>query len=77
MRRKILLVGLTLVLVITSGLVFAVQKNSQDVPPGVHAKMWIALTENAGIALTDKRAPASIEGMSVIQGTLMVKIGGV
>ena len=50
MTKRIVVWGLTLLVILTLAIITAAQRKA-DLPPGVLPEMWITINQNAGVAL--------------------------
>ena len=71
MTRRATLIGIIVLLAVTSGFILSAQKNSANMPPGISPTKWIPLTETSGIVL---REPLFDRDRVLSHGTLMVKV---
>jgi hypothetical protein len=72
MSRRIML-GITVLALVTAGMLFAAQLKTTNRPPGVESSNWIPLTYNSGILLSKDKTiyPGR---MKVLHGILVVKV---
>jgi hypothetical protein len=78
MVRKWIVYGIVLVVLVSVGIIPAVQRKPADLPPGVLAEMWIPINDNVGVALnmwgdSTKVTPNGVGSY----GTLMIKSHGI
>lgn len=76
MAKRILFSAVLVFLLLGAGLIYALQTNPADRPPGIDVSVWLPLNDQAGIVLKQV-SPARGLPKSGIHGTLMVKSGNI
>jgi hypothetical protein len=89
MMRKTVVLGMALLMVVSLSLIFLTQTRPEEPPPGVDSELWVPVTDNFGVALSEHgrivlprgRVKPSIREVLKSQeelfGTLRIRIDGV